>query len=168
MSSRRRLAGVSVLLAALVGLCIWYGTLAPAPALGDYPENADIVENYGGYVGEQATISGPVQSLDPVTLVVKGLDGTTHRLTIHGAPTSVQRGDKLRVFGVVEPGFTIRATNVIIVPAGNLWYTWLVSLGAGLWVFGRVLRHWRLDTTTLSLAPRERAVSFWNFLRSEQ
>lgn len=151
---RGRLGLLLTLVALLFGLAVWYGSLAPAPALGAYPSQEHLATDYDRYLGERVTVDGSVQTTDPVTITAEYGAGQTIRLTVTGLSTSVSEGETLRVYGVVEPDSTIRAINAFTVPRRGLWYTWTVSFVAGLWVLGRIIRYWKLDTGDWTLEPR--------------
>lgn len=151
-----RLATVLGLLALLFGLGVWYGSLAPAPDLGAYPEQEDLAADYPRYVGEYATVDGRVIATEPVTIAAEYGGGEPLELRIVGLSTSVEAGDHLRVYGLVEPDRTIRAANAFTVPRTGRLYMVAVSFLAGLWVLGRILRQWRLDRATWALVPDDR------------
>lgn len=151
---RARLGLLLTLVALLFGLAVWYGSLAPAPAFGAYPNQEHLATDYDRYLGERVSVDGFVQTTDPVTITAEYGAGHTIRLTITGLSISVSEGENLRVYGVVEPDSTIRTINAFTVPRRGLWYTWTVSFVAGLWVFGRIVRHWKLDTVGWTLEPR--------------
>lgn len=152
---RSRVAAVLALLGLLFGLCVWYGTLAPAPELGAYPDQEDLDERYDAYVGDRATLSGQVVDTDPVTVVTNVGADEPFRVTVTDLSTPVREGETLWVYGVVEPGRTIRAADAFTVaPGGNRYALW-VSFLAGLWVLARIARHWRFDVDGWALEPRD-------------
>jgi hypothetical protein len=67
--------------------------------------------------------------------------------------TTLTPGDTLQAVGVLTDPRTVRLTNVVVVPRTGLWYAWVTSFVAGLWVLARLLRHWRLVTETGALHP---------------
>jgi len=142
-----------------VGLAIWYGSLAPAPAHGAYATSDDVVTGYERYVGDRVEIGGQVVSMDPVTIAVTNGD-ERRELRVTGATGTVRRGERIRVFGILESDGTVHATDAFTVRRGGLVYTRVVSLLAGLWVLWRLLAHWRLDTDRFALErrPMPRAV----------
>lgn len=152
---RGRTIAILSLLALLGGLCVWYGALAPAPALGDHPDEDQLATDADRYLGAQVTVSGRVVATDPVTIRAEvGADETMH-LTITDLASTPTVGAQFRVYGIVEDHRTVRARNAVAVPRWGHWYTWSVSFLAGLWVLARILRHWRLDPTDWTLQPRE-------------
>lgn len=149
-----RLGVVGILLGLLFGLCIWYGSLAPAPQMGDYPGNEELASGFDQYVGQRVAVSGVVQSRQPTTITVTA-GPESFDIRIKNAPSEVATGDFLRVFGIVQSGHTVRVTNAVVVSQRGLWYTWLISFLASLWIAGRVVRYWRLDTEQWVLKPRD-------------
>lgn len=153
-SQQLRLVAIVVLVGVLTGLLVWYGSLPPDPAAGEYPGADELTRDYAQYHGDRVVVSGPVLSTDPV--VIDAVDGPeTYRLTITGVDTPVSRGEHLSVFGVVREDRTIRAKTAYTVPRSGFWYAYVTSFVAGLWVFARLLGHWRLDRDPLGLTPRE-------------
>lgn len=146
-----------VLLALLFGLCVWHGSLAPAPELGDYPDGRDLAGQYGAYVGDRATLSGQAVAAEPVTVVVTSGAGDPLRLTVTDLSVPVREGETVWVYGVVESERTIRATDAFTVAPGGTRYALSVSFLAGLWVLARIGRHWRFDAGDWALEPRDRA-----------
>lgn len=63
------------------------------------------------------------------------------RIELLNLDTTVDRDDRLQVFGVLTTPGTVRTTNVVVVPQSGLWYAWISSFVAGLWVLARILRH---------------------------
>lgn len=153
-SSRARLGAIIVLVGVLIGLLIWYGSLSPAPAVGEYYGADQLTRDYAQYHGELVVVSGPILSTDPVAIdAVKG--PVTYRLTITDVDTPVSRGEHLSVYGVVLEDRTIQARTAYTVPQSGFWYAYVTSFVAGLWMLGRLLSHWRLDRDPLGLTPRE-------------
>lgn len=153
-SPRARAVLVLLVLGAQFGLLVWHGTLAPAPEVGDYPNSADLVADYDRYAGDRVAVSGAVVATGPVVVELRS-GGDSRRLTVRELSVPVERGDRLRVYGVADPDGTVRAINAFTVPRWGLWYTYAVSFLAGLWVLARLGRHWTVDRTALGLAPRE-------------
>jgi hypothetical protein len=153
-SAPARAAGVVVLLAGLFGLAVWFGSLAPAPAVGAYPTGEDLGGDYDRYVGERAVVAGPVVETDPLVVAVADGDGSPVRYRLVGAGQSLDHGDDLWAFATVEPDHTLRVErSVVLTPAGQ-GYARGISLLAGLWVLARVVRDWRVDRTAAGLVPR--------------
>ncbi|WP_137284583.1 hypothetical protein [Halorussus salinisoli] len=142
------------LLALLFGLAVWYGSLGPAPALGDYPDQEHLATDYNYYLDSQVTVSGRIVTTDPVTIVAEYGADDTIQLTIVDLAVSPSVGDKLRVYGIVKPDQSIRAINAFTVPQRGLGYTWTVSFLAGLWVLARLIRYWQFDPTDWTLTTR--------------
>ncbi|MUV88820.1 hypothetical protein GJ629_02045 [Halapricum sp. CBA1109] len=153
-STLLRVLSLSVLLGALFGLVVWYGTLQPAPGLGAYPDNSEFVADTEPYVGEQVTLTGTVVATDPLTVAVS--DGQhTRELVVTGVSVTVESGETLRAFGTLTDRSTLRAESGFGVPPSGHYYAWTISFLAGLWVLARLVRHSRIDRGTLALAIRE-------------
>lgn len=156
-----RVAAITVLLAVLFALMVGFGSLSPAPALGDYPDEDALAKAPEAHVGETVQLSGAVSQTDPVAVRVQYdyyADGEraagSYRLTIRGVDTPVERGDSLQVFGTVESDGTIQAQSVVVVPPANYAYMYGISALAGLWVLARLVRGWSLDWETGALERR--------------
>lgn len=150
-----RIIAVLTLVALLFGLAVWYGSLAPAPALGAYPNQEELGTNYEQYLGERVTVGGRVVDTDPVTIRATYGAGDHIQMTVTDLDSTPTEGDSMRVYGVATPDQTIRAINAVAVPQWGRWYTWSVSFLAGLWVLVRLGRSWRLETADWTLTPRE-------------
>lgn len=150
-----RIAIVVALLGILLGLAVWYGSLPPAPEQGAYPDTHDLGADYDRYVGERVSVSGTVVSTSPVIIVNTYPPGNTLRLRITDLSIEVEKGNHVHVNGVARPNHTIRAKNAVVVPRSGHLYVWSVSFLAGLWVLGRIIRHWRLNTSEWTLQRRE-------------
>lgn len=155
-SPRGRLAALSVLLAVLFGLLVWYGSLGPAPALGNYPSEEHFGPHPDRYVGDRVATTGRVVATDPVRIEVRY--GADRRATyaVTGLDGSVAPGRRLRVFGRLVDPETVEAENAFTVPDSGLWYAWGISFFAGLWTLSRIVRHWRIDREGIALVARER------------
>jgi hypothetical protein len=146
---------VVALLAGLVGLGVWYGSLPPDPAVGDYPRSDHLAGEYDAHVGERVEVAGTVVATDPVVVETTSPGGTL-RLRVTGLDRRVREGDALWVYAVVEPDRTVRVVDAVVVAPWRVDYMRGVSLLAGLWVLGRLLRDWRVDTSAWGLAPDDR------------
>lgn len=146
------------LLGGLFGLCGWYGSLEPAPAVGAYPGAAEIGTDANRYVGERVAVGGEVVAVSPPVIDTEYGVGRTVTLRLVGLDDSIQfeEGDSLRVYGVLQTGRTVRVLRAFAVPWYGRWYTWSVSFLAGLWVLARIVRSWRLDRQAWVLRRRQR------------
>ena len=142
----RRGLVVGALLVVLCGLCVWYGTLTPAPALGDYPSTDAVTQTPTDYIGSQISLGGWVVATEPVTIAVDH-GTTTHEFTVTHLTRPVDRGDSLWVFGTLTTPSQIRASKTVVTPPWRFTYMYVVSALAGLWVLVRLLGQWRLDST---------------------
>jgi hypothetical protein len=160
-SPRARLLALLVLLAAMVGLVVWHGTLEPAPEAGSYPGSEELAADYDRYLGERVTVVGRIVETDPVVIDAEYGAGESIRLAVVGLAPNVriEAGAVLRVFGVVEPNRTVRTENAFAVPPGGRWYAWGVSFLAGLWVLSRIVRRFRFDRAERGLVSRDRPLT---------
>ncbi|WP_331233953.1 hypothetical protein [Natronorarus salvus] len=153
-SPRSRALALVCVFALLVGLFVLSGTADPDPENHAYPDGDDLAADYDAYVGDRADVSGPVVSTDPVTIET-GPPGETITLEVEGVEEPVEEGQRLRAFGVVEPGGAFDAEETLVRDPWEITYMYVVSLLAGLWVLSRLLRGWRIDRAVLGLEPRD-------------
>jgi hypothetical protein len=158
-TARQRIAIIALLLSVFLLMCVWYGSLVPAPAMGDYPSETEVVTDYDQYVGDRVSVGGTVNRTGSTELVLTAPDGKRFNLTIQNVSTSISPGDRIRVYGTLQSGQTLHAINTVVVPRTALWYTWGVSLLGGLIVLYRVVRDWRFDTADLAFKPRTKDCS---------
>ncbi|PSP76994.1 hypothetical protein BRC81_11685 [Halobacteriales archaeon QS_1_68_20] len=155
MGLRVRLVVLAALLLALAGLGVWFGSLPPVPEAGSYPDESLFLTDYDAAVGERVVFDGEVTGTDPVTVHVEaGSEATSVRL--RGAEADVSPGDRVQVYGVVEPGGVVRALNVVPVSSWGMPYAVVVSALAGLWVLARLHRHWEVDAEGWCLRRTDR------------
>lgn len=164
MNDRQRLGGIITLLAILGGLCVWYGSLAPAPAVGAYPSDTDIATDNDEYINSMISVTGTVESTNPVQLCIETEAGLL-RLTVHGVAVNAAVGDRLHIFGELRNEQIIEAENTVRVPPTGLWYMYGVSLLGGTVVLARLIRDWTIDITTWTLCPRDSECTFRQSLR---
>lgn len=138
---------------AQAGLLVWAGTIPVDPDTHHYPSGYNLALDYDRFVGQRAEVSGDVVSTDPI-VITDSFGSHELRMTIHGTDVEPAPGDHLRAFGVVEEGHSLEATSAFTVPRTRLWYTWLVSFAAGLWVLARGLTHWDVDRAVWGLIPQ--------------
>lgn len=151
-----RLFAILVLLSLLAGLLVWAGTLAPDPARNDFPDEDEFATDYDAYVGVQIETDGTVVTTDPVVIEVTPDGRPSVELTLTNVdPSSMRVGDTVDVFGTLEADATVSVTNATVRSPWEFQYMYLVSFLAGLWTLGRFVRHWSVDTGTLSFSPRE-------------
>lgn len=157
-----------LLLGALFGLLVWHGSLEPDPSVWALPGAEELGDDYGSYLGERVTVWGQVVQTDPVVIAVHYDVDRVIRLRVVGLDDSlrVSNGDRLNVYGVVEPARKIRVVNVVRIPASGVWYTYAISLLAGLWVLGRLVLHWRVDLETWTLCRRRQPLRVSDWLLS--
>jgi len=150
---------MSVSLVALVGLLVWAGTLSPADARRDVPDQDEVGPEPEAYVREQVTLTGTVVGTDPVVIDVEYGTGEVFTVTVRGADESVADGDVLTAFGRLDDASTLTADRVIVREPWEMWYMYGVSFVAGLWVLVGTLRRWRFDADRLAFVPRERPLA---------
>lgn len=155
-SPRARSGALVGLFLVLFVLLVWYGTVDPNPALGNYPNQEDFAPDPGPYVDETVVVAGEVVSTDPLVIEVEYGAGERAEYRVTGYEGSVQRGQLLRAVGRLADARTIEARNGFTVPDRGLFYAWGISFLAGLWTLARILRHWRIDPESVALVPRER------------
>nr|WP_283102357.1 hypothetical protein [Haloplanus sp. XH21] len=141
----------------MVGQVALFPAFAVQPVNEDawvLPDEDEFVDDPQPYLGERVVTGGIVQATDPVVIRV-GTTSGTHRVTITEAAITPARGDKVRVYGTLTEPTTIRAQSAFVVPPQGRWYAWGISFLAGLWVLGRLCRHWTVNRSTLGFEPRD-------------
>jgi hypothetical protein len=168
---RARLGTVVVLVGLLIGLCVWFGTLGPAPNAGRYPTAENIVHDQQSYQDTRVVVSGTVVETDPVVIeaqyetVVNGqFVSDTTRFTIMGTTESIRSGHELQVFGTLTDAHVVHAANTVAIPPQRFLYMYLISFLAGLWVLGRLVQTWSFDGRTLSIHRRSTPRVEWRSL----
>ncbi len=152
-----RVRGVLVVLlvASLVTLFVWHGTLAPDPAMNSFPDSDDIGPDPEDYVGQQVSIGGEVIGTDPLVIEMEyGVDGT-REITLTNVGTSVSVGQDVSAFGTVSDASTLETERALVRSPWETWYMYGVSFLAGLWVLVRTRSHWTFDRDEWAFVPRE-------------
>ncbi len=165
-SGRSRLLIIILILLILTFFFIWYGSLGPNPEKGSYPNQEHLIEDYDAYIGEEVEVGGKVVETDPVRIEAEHGDESIE-LNITGVEESVEKGDRLTVYGTVEEEQTIEAENAVIQPVVNWLYMYLISGIAAFWVFLRIVKQWRWDSETASLKVREEPLSLKDLIAGE-
>lgn len=150
----RRLTIAGVLGATLLASLVWFGTISPAPGVGDPPTEADFVGSYDRFVGREVLAHGTVTTTDPTRIRVRSEEGEVLELEVVGTDKRVSPGDGLNVFGVLEPGRQITATTTVHKPESDYRRAVIASLVAALWVLARALHHCRFDAARLVVERR--------------
>ena len=170
-----RTVGVCCLLAVLFGLTVGFGTLAPAPALGSYPDSATLAQEYDATIGQRVQVSGTVVRTEPLVLAAEydyyaagAANSGSLDLTITAVERPVRVGQSVQVFGTLRPDRTIEAREIVVVPARNVAYMYAVSALAGLWVLARLLRGWAVDWRTGAVTRRDRPRSLAAVIREHR
>lgn len=151
---------VVILIAAALGLNVWFGSLEPAPAANDPPGGGDVAHDYDAYLGQRVEIYGQITATNPVVITGE-YDDRRLSLKVTDVSTTVKRGEYLHVYGVVRPGGTIEAVDVVVYPADGIWYTYLVSCLAVVWLLYRALNHWEVDSKRWVLRSRQKPLTRW-------
>lgn len=149
-----RALGIIALVCLLGVLLVWAGTVPPNPDQHRYPGNEQIVETYDAYPGKQVQVGGTVVQTDPVVLELKHYK-QTRTVTVRDVPQSVQPGDRVVVFGEVQPNDVIDSQGVAVREQWEAIYMYLVSFLGGLWVLVRLVTGWQLDRDQWTIVPRE-------------
>lgn len=171
-SRRGRLVGVVLLVAVLGGLCVGFGTQTSVQTHASLPDTDHLGYDAGRYVGERVEVSGVVINTDPVVIGAEynyydagERHGDFLTLTVRGVDRPLEEGAVVQVYGVLESENAIAARNIVVVPARNYLYMYVVSFLAGLWVLGRLLAHWRLDPTSFALVKRATPIRAREFVQ---
>ncbi|NHN46611.1 hypothetical protein G9464_03245 [Halostella sp. JP-L12] len=150
---RRRVAAVAALLAALAGLLVWGGTVAPDPSVNDFPDEDEVGPAPGEYVGERVKLGGTVVGTDPVVVRVPYGDESMD-VALQSLDRTVERGDSVTAFGTLRGERTLAVEGVVVSEPWEMQYMYVVSFLGGLWVFARIARQWRFDREQLAVVPR--------------
>jgi hypothetical protein len=153
MNHWNRIGLVVFLLGVLVGLFIWVGTLEPDPTDNNYPDESDIHNNPELYLGEQVSVSGTIVNTEPLTTSHQIYPNNTITFTIENADIDADIGDRLSVYGTLHERNKIQATGTVHAEQGKMQDMYIVSFLAGLWVLGRLLNWWTVDTQACEVAP---------------
>lgn len=149
------------LLLVLGVLLVANGATGYDPDRNHYPDEEPLVEDYDAYVGERVELSGAVVGVDPVVIDAETPAGDPFELRIENVDEPVNEGDRLSVFGTVEPDHTIEAERTLVREPWEIAYMYGISLLAGLWVLARFVREWRISTDEWAFVPREEPLEVW-------
>ena len=169
---RLRLLTIILLIIAIFGLMVWYGTLTPNPAMNHYPENDDVGPDPDQFVDQHVAISGTVVTTDPVTIELEYYPDGTTTITIENANAAllnrdgpIETGHRLSAFGQLTDPATLDAERTIVRAPWQGWYMYAVSFLGGLWVVGRFFQGWRFDRERLAFVARDSPVSLRELTR---
>lgn len=124
-----------------------------------YPTEDELHADYDEYVGEQVLLFGDVESIDRTadraTIEVEA-DNGPFTVTVEGIDADVEPGGVVQVYGTVQPGQTVAASNIVVVEAsrGNRLYKFAVSGVGAVLVLAAFFRYWRIDWAALTFEPR--------------
>lgn len=149
-----RVLAVVLLAAALAGVLVGAGTIGPDPATNTFPDEEDVGSSPGDYVGQRVSVGGTVVGTDPVVVRVRYGIHEYARVTVVNVEEPVSEGDSVSVFGTLTDERTIDAERTVIRAPWETWYMYGVSFLGGLWVLGRLVRHWCVDRELIALVPR--------------
>jgi len=151
---RQRLVVIIVLLALLIGLFVLFGTTEPNPDDNNFPETEDITRNPGQYIGERVNVDGIVVETAPLTIEDEPKPGEQVTFLIHNTDQDVAIGDRVNVFGTLQPDNHIRAESTTHREPWEAQYMYIVSFLAGLSVLTRLFNQWTVDTSNWTIVPR--------------
>jgi hypothetical protein len=154
-NQRIRLVALLVLFITLGGLLVGAGTITADPAVNNYPNEDDAVENPDTYVGDDVVYGGTVVETDPVTVEVEPENGATFYATFENVDRPLSVGDEIIAFGTLEKGHTLNVDRAVVRAPWEFSYMYAVSFIGGLWVLLRIRRYWRFDSERLAVVPRE-------------
>lgn len=144
-----RIGLVVVLVAGSVGAAVHYADERRARA--SYVDGAELAEEGEAVVGERAYLWTDVVAVTDAGVVV---ETGGREVLITGVTATVEPGDVLQVYGVVESPDRVAADRTVVAEPVGVRYMFAVSTLAALLVAGTVLRHWRPDVRTLTLRRR--------------
>ncbi len=156
LNTVKRVMIVILLLTSLCILFIYHGSLDPAPEMGAYPNEEDLIDDYERYIGEEAEVGGKVISTDPIIIELEHGDRTID-LELTGFDDDVEEGDHLSVYGIVRQDLTFEVKNGVVRPFFNIVYMYVISFAAAMWLAFRILSQWRWNGDHLE--PREKPMS---------
>lgn len=145
---------ITILLLLIVGFLVWGGTMTPDPSLNNFPGGNEVGPNPERYVGDRVTLDGSVVSTDPVVIEVTYDLDATRRVTLHQFDESVEPGQRVTAFGFLTDRSTLTVERGLVQSSWERYVMYGISALAGLWVLTRLLRHWHLDVSTLTVRPR--------------
>ncbi|MFC7229660.1 hypothetical protein N0B31_19840 [Salinirubellus salinus] len=147
-----RIAVLLVLLGAYVSLPVFYDTVrSTEPVLSGQQV---LFANPQAFVGEEVVVSGSVVDEEPVRVRVTGPGDSTVTVTLVGGTCCPETGSLSHSYGVLVDERTVDVIRMIVVPWWGLFYTYAVSLVAGVWVLLLGMRTWSFDVSNLELVPR--------------
>ncbi|NGM71388.1 hypothetical protein G6M89_20730 [Natronolimnobius sp. AArcel1] len=159
----RHLAAV-LLICALVGLMVWYGTLPGYdPTANDYPNEDHVGPDPDAYVDQQASLEGTVVDTDPVVIQLE--HPSQHHVTVEHATQNLHDSDALErdktitVFGTLTSTDTLEAEQTLTREPWEATYMYIISFIGGLFALGHFIRHWRFDRRQLAFVPRDQPLS---------
>lgn len=161
-----RIGLVCLLFVAQAALFPLYATQPVNERAGMLPNEEEIVENPDRYIGQRVEVTGIVETVAPLVVRVEAA-GETHEITITDTSLNPAVGDKIRLTGTLRTPRTIRAANGFVVPERGRWYAWGISFLAGLWVLGRLIRHWTINRAMLGFEPRGAPLSLKDMGRTD-
>ncbi len=152
-----RVVSVAFLLVVLCGLLLWAGTLAPDPDRNEFPSEDEFAPAYDEYVGDRVQFGGTVVETDPVVVEADPEDGDPMKLTVSSIDGDPAIGDEANIYGTLEPEQRVAVIDSYTREPWEVYYMYVVSFIAGVWVLVRFVRGWRFDRETFAFEPRTEA-----------
>lgn len=156
-----RALGVLTLICLLCALLVWAGTVPPNINQHRHPGNEEIVTHYDAYVGSEVEIGGTVVQTEPVTLKLTH-HRSTRTVTVRDVDQPIEIGDRIVVFGAVQPNNVIISRGTTVRKPWEASYMYVISFLGGLWVLARLVNGWRLDRNRWTINPRESRLWKWH------
>lgn len=153
VASLLRIFLIVVLLVAQFGLLVFFESSSSRFEAGVYPPIDSMKNNYQEYYGKNVNVAGSVIHTDPIIISYGYSPENSVELRIAGVDERVHLGDSVRVYGRVESDYTIDGKRLIKVSRTGQFYMYSISLLAGFWVLGRVIRDWKFDIKSVGFKP---------------
>lgn len=148
-----RLLVAVILLAALLGLSVWFDAVPSSGWREAYHDEDAFGPSPEAFLDERVTAAGTVVDTDPLTLEISHRGGES-RFVVEGYAREVSHGEYVRVMGTLEDESTIRSVRYAPHEPWEDTYMYVVSTIGGLWVVARFFRGWGFDRRRLAFDPR--------------
>lgn len=143
------------LLVILFLLCAYYQTNSEYHR--EYPSVKMIISDYSKYIGETASISGEVVGVHSTTfqLLEKYDDKNTIFTVLPNSYVDVDIGDKVEVFGTLNPDYQISAEKIIVSKKWKYEFVFIRSYIALILLIFVFMRSWEFDFKHVKFHRRE-------------